>query len=107
MPPRSELVVIEDSLLQGLSANPIYVAEFPFLAPLARTVDAAAPPQKTCCGRRAAAAKTGVTAVYAAAKSAIAGMPVAKKVRLKEILNTRQLRVFFHSAGGKLVKYTF
>ncbi len=102
---KHELVVLEDSLLTSMAGNSAFVAEFPFLAPLARVLSAAAP-RSSCggCGRTSSAPPL---TPYGAAKAAIAAMPVAKKVRLKELLNARQLRVTYSGGNGRQIKYTF
>lgn len=100
--PKRKLVVIEEGTITSMAANAAFTKEFPFLTSLASKTGSK---QRGCgsCGRAAAER----TAVFGAAKQALAGMDSDKKRRLKELLNTSQVRITFKNNSGKLVQLTF
>jgi len=100
--PKRKLVVVEEGTITSMASNAAFTKEFPFLASLAAKTAG----KKGGCGGcgRAAAERT---AVFTAAKQALAGMDSDKKRRLKELLNTTQIRITYKNNSGKLVQLTF
>lgn len=100
--PKRKLVVIEEGTITSMASNDTFKKEFPFLASLATKT---ANKRGGCggCGRAAAER----TAVFTAAKQALAGMDSDKKRRLKELLNAAQVRITYKNNSGKLMQLTF
>lgn len=96
MAAKKKRVTIENSLLSTMAANSMFVKEFQFLARLQNYK----PNQKRGCGSCSRAGTTD-SAVYNAAKMALAGMSADKKRRLRELLNTEQVAIHFTNASGK------
>jgi len=106
-PKLQKLVIIEDGLLATMASNKKFLAEFPFLKGLQR---AAHLPSGGGCGgcgggasRRARQTKDSL---FGAAKAALVGMGDNKKRKLKQLLNTKQVRVTFKQ-GTKVTQHTF
>ena len=96
------LLVIEDSVLQGMLGNEAILRALPFLAQLRNA------PRKTGCGHcGGGAAQRARSGAYQQAKQAIAALGSDKKAELKRLLNTRQLRVLFRAQDGRVISLTF
>jgi hypothetical protein len=87
---RRKLVIIEDSTLASMAANDSFVKEFPFLQA----------PKRTGCG---SCARNSTAGLFGSAKKAIAGLDSEKKRKLKEMLNTKELRVTYRTGDGRIV----
>jgi hypothetical protein len=98
--PQKTLVHLEDGVITGLAMNKTFLKEFPFLA----GIQQAAKPGKGCnrCG-----ANRQRYAAMLAAKRSFAGLASDKKRRLKELLNTKQVRVTYLDARNKAIVLTF
>jgi hypothetical protein len=94
---RKKMVVIEDSTLASMAANDAFVQEFPFLQQL-RTV-----PRGGCGGCN----RNKTANVFAAAKKSVAGLDSERKRKLKEMLNTKELRITYRSGDGKILTLVF
>jgi hypothetical protein len=94
-----KLLVLEDSVLLTLAANPNFLREFPFLS------SAAKPKAKPGCApcNRAASRRLQMMHVV---KQSIVNMGIEKKKRLKEMLSAEKLRLRL-AQNGKIVEYTF
>ena len=95
---RRKMVVIEDSTLASMAANDAFVQEFPFLQKLR-----AAPPRGGCGGCN----HNKTANVFAAAKKSVAGLDSERKRKLKEMLNTKELRITYRSGDGKIITLVF
>lgn len=93
---RRKLVVIDEGLIATMAANSNFVKEFPFLASLARL---GAQPQKPGCGGCTRNAVDN-NATYAAARSAIGSMADSKKIKMKQMLNAKQVLITYKMPGG-------
>jgi len=91
---RRKLVIIEDSTLASMAANDSFVKEFPFLQALRVA------PKRTGCG---SCARNSTAGLFGSAKKAIAGLDSEKKRKLKEMLNTKELRVTYRTGDGRIV----
>ena len=91
---RRKLVIIEDSTLASMAANDAFVKEFPFLQALRVA------PKRTGCG---SCARNSTAGLFAAAKKSVAGLDSERKRKLKEMLNTKELRVTYRTGEGKVV----
>ena len=100
-----KLAVIEESTIAGMAMNKAFLAEFPFLASVGRTIRSENGKPKGCggCGRAAQER----SAIFTAAKQAISSMDSTKKRRLKELLNAQQARLTFKNNSGKVIQLTF
>jgi hypothetical protein len=95
--PVRKLVIVEDSMLIGLSNNHQFVAAFPFLSPLTKLTKARA----GGCGKCNSAAKRRIQLVNAA-KMAIIGLDQSKKNQMKKLMNADKIQVKYRS--GKEIK---
>jgi hypothetical protein len=91
---RRKLVIIEDSTLASMAANDSFVKEFPFLQALRVA------PKRTGCG---SCARNSTAGLFGSAKKAVAGLDSEKKRKLKELLNTKELRVTYRTGDGRIV----
>ena len=96
------MVVLEEATLATMAINPKLLAEFPMLAPIANMLRT----QGVSCGSCGAAAKNRA-AVYAKVKLAIVALTPDKKKRLKEMLNTRQVRIVYKDTADRPQQLTF
>jgi len=98
-----KLVVLEETVINGMLRNPSITREFAFLKTAAAK---AAPPGKrrSCCGARKN--RQNITD-YGVIKSAIASLPNDRKNLLKRMLGTEQVRLYFTNAANQNVKMTF
>lgn len=99
--PVKEITVLEDSVLLSIAQNKTIVGEFPFLQTLLR-----ASKKKQGCGSCSGTAKPGPSEDFMNVKRMIADMGDDRKRRLRELLGTRQVKIYFER-GGKIQKMTF
>lgn len=97
----SVLVVLEDSTLRSMMANPDFGKAFPFLG-LANKP--AGTTKSLCCGR--ARANKNVTDLNTI-KARIASLPTPQKAQMKSMLRAQKVRLYFRNSEGKMVKMTF
>lgn len=95
-PVKKKRVTIDAAMLSTMAANAKFVKEFQFLSRLTSTNVK----KKGGCGGCSRKAQQDL-AVFNAAKQAIASMSPSKKLKLKEMLNTDQIAMFFSNANGK------
>lgn len=95
-PVKKKRVTLDTAMLSTMAANARFVKEFQFLSRLTQVKTK----KKGGCGGCSRKA-TADLAVFNAAKQAIAAMGPAKKLKLKEMLNTEQVAVFFSNPSGK------
>lgn len=102
--PQRKLVVIEDGLLLSMASNATFVAAFPFLAAL-QNPQVRAGTRGGCgsCGGKNNARNSALLA----AKANLANMDVDSKRRLKEMLNTQQVRIIYQDANHRTIAKTF
>lgn len=103
MPPK-RMVVIDDSLLASMAGNRAFLAEFPFLAKVRELTQARVNPG--CGGCQGKAAPTPRNLLLGSLKATVASMGDAKKLKLKQMLNTQQVRISYLS-GTRVVQHTF
>jgi hypothetical protein len=97
-----KLVIIQESMLDGMAADNRFANELPFLRGLLQL------PRKPRCGSCSGGTASAVRQqAYAAAKRTLAGLSSDKKRKLKELLNTKHARVVFKTDSGKITELTF
>lgn len=99
MPATHELLTLDDAAIYAMSSNPQFLKEFQFLR-AASSVDR----RKSSCGRCNKKAKSRI-ATMNSIKLAIRGLSGPKKTKLKQLLNTKQIRMRI-SQNGKIVVVT-
>ena len=95
-------VDLSDETLAAMLKNPNFTNRFPFLATtMARAQNAKA----GCggCGRR----RRTVHIDYGQVRRQISEMPAQEKIKLKQLLNTRQVSVRYTRPNGQTVKLRF
>lgn len=97
--PMRQRVTITNELLSTLASNSGYVREFQFLSRL-RDAHTGKPKKKGSCGGCSRTARAD-SALFNAAKQAIAGMSSERKRKLRQMLNTNQILVTFVHPSGK------
>lgn len=95
-----KLYLLENARLEQMAADPKFTAEFPFLRQLLQV------PRKPGCGRCGGSAPQRASAVTAV-KTAIAGLATERKIVLKRLLQTRQVRLHYVGPNGRGVVLTF
>jgi hypothetical protein len=100
----SKLVILEESVILNLAANPNFVQEFPFLSSMLNNIPTGGTTGSGCsrCNRTAARRINAINGV----KQSFLSMGAEKKQRLKQLLNTEKIRLRL-VAGGKVMEYTF
>ncbi len=93
---RRPRVTIDNNMLSSMANNNVYVKEFQFLSRLRGQKPEAA--KKGCGGCQRTRTDS---AIFNAAKQAIASMSAGKKLQLKELLNTDQIYISYKLASGK------
>ena len=96
------LVIIENSTIAGMLANPQMVSELPCLSNAQKQMTAS----KSGCGRCGRKNRTQ-TAQYTRIKQCLAGMGSGGKRKLKSLLNAHKVRIVYANGRGKTVKLTF
>ena len=99
----TDLLILEDRVLNGLLSDPRVVAAIPCLANVAKNYDK----NKVGCGRCKAKARQVVVNTTAAAKQCIGSLSSAAKISLKQLVNARQIRLTYRNGSGKLIQLTF
>jgi len=97
-----DLLVIEDSFIHKMLADPKYVSEFPFL----RQYAAQAKSQAATCGRCGNRKARSKAIDYTEIKRSLAAMPAQKKARLLELSNARAVRLIYKNLRNEVVKMT-
>jgi hypothetical protein len=98
---QNKLIYLQDSLIEQLSRDEKYLREFPFLRGTTPTMKRGC---RSCGGGQAARNRQQT---YAAIKQAIAGLSGDRKRKMKEMLQTKQLRVIYRTGAGKIIELTF
>jgi hypothetical protein len=96
------LVIIENSTIAGMLADPHMVSEFPCLANAQKQMTST----KSGCGRCGRKNRTQ-TAQYSRVKQCLAGMGSAGKRKLKTLLDAHKIRIVYPNGAGRMVKLTF
>jgi hypothetical protein len=98
--PAHNLVVIENHLIDSLAANDMFRREFPYLAALVRP--------KTGQGCRRCPKKQRATlAEYRTFKDNLAALQPEEKIRFKQFLNAKQVRVVHVNAANRITNRIF
>ena len=93
--PLRKLVIIEDSMIIGLSNNHQIVSAFPFLSPLKKLTSA----RRGGCGKCGSGAKQRAKLLQSA-KMAIIGLSADKKQQMKKLMNAGKIQVKYRSSTG-------
>lgn len=98
----TDIVVIEDSTILSLIKDPAYESAIPCFAGKRDAFKSGGG-----CGSCAAKRRARQKQTMAGIKSCLAALSPEKKTELKSLLNTRQIRVTYTNASGKIVQMTF
>jgi len=93
--PLRKLVIIEDSMIVGLSNNHQIVSAFPFLSPLKRLTSA----RKSGCGKCGSGNKQRAKLLQSA-KMAIVGLNADKKQQMKKLMNAAKIQIKYKTSNG-------
>jgi hypothetical protein len=96
------VTVMDDKNIKRMLRNEAIVVEFPFVKAAAERLKNSVPKKGGCCGRRSPVEKAN----YDGLRRAIASLPGPKQSRLKTLLNTDKIRVYYKD-GQKKQKLTF
>ena len=99
--PLRNMVVIENNTIEALIANPAFREGFPHLARLIKPKVV-----KPGCGR-CRKKQRATLAEYREFKSSLAAMEPQDKVRLKQFLDCKQVRVIHANAANRIVERIF
>lgn len=99
----TDIVVIEDSTILSLIRDPAYEQAIPCFANKKDTFKSGGGGCGSCAAKRRARQKQAMSGI----KSCLAGLTPEKKAELKQMLNTKQIRVVYTNAAGKVVQLTF
>jgi hypothetical protein len=99
--PIRNTIVIENSTIDALVANPTFQREFPYLTALVRPK-----PVKVGC-RRCMKKQRATLAEYREFKNTLAVMAPQDKVRLKQLLDCKQVRVIHVNAANRVIERVF
>jgi hypothetical protein len=99
--PLRNLVVIENNTIDSLAANVAFQQAFPHLAALIRPK-----PVKVGC-RRCMKKQRATLAEYRAFKNSLAAMQPQDKIRFKQFLDCKNVRVVHVNAANKVIERTF
>jgi hypothetical protein len=94
---------IEDSTILTMVNDAQFAAEIPCLQNQAKTLTTAATGCSACARRRQEAQRQTLAAI----KTCLAGLSGEKQQRLKELLDTKQVKVVFISSTGQVSTITF
>ena len=100
--PKHKLYVINDNTIVNMAKQERFLKEFPFLKSMNR-LNQGPKKKKGCCR----SSNNRVSETFAAARRTLAGLPRAKKQKLKELLGATQLRIVHRGPGGKMIQLTF
>lgn len=98
----ARLIVLEDSAIRSMLQNNAIVNEFPFMKAAAEKVQ----PKKRrgCkCGAKGRSNSTDFSGI----RAAIAGMSLENKAKLKQLLGTDEVRLYYTNVKRQRVKMTF
>jgi hypothetical protein len=93
--------VIENSTIDSLVANPTFQREFPHLTALIRPK-----PVKVGC-RRCMKKQRATLVEYREFKNTLAAMQPGDKIRLKQFLDCKQVRVVHVNAANRVIERIF
>jgi hypothetical protein len=102
--PLRNIVVIENHVIDMLAANPAFRGDFPYLAALVQPRPAR--PARPGC-RRCLKKQRATLAEYRGFKNALAALQPQDKVRFKQFLDCKQVRVVHVNAANKIIDRTF
>jgi hypothetical protein len=96
-----DLVIVENSTIGSMLADPDVVSQLPCL----QNAAAASPAKKGCgkCGRK----NTAKAAEYTGIKNCLAGMSSNGKRKLKTLLHAKKVRIMYLNNSGRIIKLTF
>lgn len=100
-PPVKKLVVLEDGVLTSMAHSEAFLKEFPFIKTLQGTK-----PKKSGCGGCNAAMNARKADEFSRVKAAFASMGDDRKRVLKQMLNTRKIRIIYRD-GKRIQERTF
>lgn len=98
-----DIVVIEDSTIMSMVKNEAFTSAFPCLQGQASILE----PANTGCGMCARRRQEAQRRALAGIKTCLGGLDSAGQQKLKELLNTQQIKVIFTSATGQVSSVTF
>lgn len=95
------LLVIDNDVLLKMASNPRVLSELPELASMFTRLRERVAAQPSCgsCGGSQPQLVNNVPD-FGAMRSALAGLPTEKRVRLRELLGAKQIRLYYQDAGG-------
>lgn len=99
----TDLLILEDRVINGLISDPRVLNAIPCLATVAKNYAR----NKVDCGRCKVKARQVVTNTAASAKQCIGGLSNQAKISLKQLVNARQIRLTYRNSSGKLIQLTF
>ena len=103
--PTRTLIVLEDSLIMSMAAQSSYRQVFPFLSGLAETQK---PQRRPGCRKCGPARSPQRQQLMMSIKQAMANMGSDAKRQLKQMLNARQVRIYYFAPGtNRRVEVTF
>lgn len=98
--PLRPLVVLEDGVIATMASQAKFLTEFPFLKNLLVALE---PSSCSSCGSGTDKRRDA----YAAMKMSIAGLGSSQMLKLKTMLNAKQVRLNYRDASGRGIKLTF
>jgi len=101
--PMHNLVVVENGVIDRLIANEAFRSAFPYLASLVQSRPA---PARPGCRRCLKKQRTALNS-YREFKSYLAAMTPQDKIRFKEFLDCKQVRVIHVNAANRILDRTF
>ena len=96
-------LVLEDATMRRILRNSVIVAEFPFMRAAAEKVT---PKARRGCGSCGAKNRVNTTD-FNGIKAAIAGMPIDRKARFKQLLEIDEIRLYYTNVKRQKIKMTF
>lgn len=98
-----DMLVLEDRTIRSLLSDIRITALLPCLESVNRGLESMA----KGCGKCGQQTRRDASRFLQAARQCIGDSPSATKGRLKQLLNTRQLRLQFRNGTGQIVTYTY
>jgi len=106
MPAQTNLLVVDDGMLNSMMNDPRYLAAFPCLAAGQRQLDAGV--SAPGCGRCGKKGKNDVRRdVLLSVRNCITGMAPQQRAEFKRLANARQVRFMQPRRGGGITRITF
>lgn len=99
----TDIVVIEDSTILSLIRDSAYEQAIPCFANKKDVFQNSGGGCGSCAAKRRERQKQTMAGI----KSCLASLSPEKKTELKQLLNTKQIRVVYTNAAGKVVQLTF